>query len=101
MTGYPALGSVACSRVANAGPISRRRVAFVIQRCGTEVNGGAEALCLKVAQRMSQYWDVEVLTTCALDYVTWENHFPAGLETVEGARIRRFVVAESRDIDNF
>lgn len=29
------------------------KVAFVVQRCGFEVNGGAEVHCLKIAQRMS------------------------------------------------
>lgn len=76
---------------------NRPRVAFVVQRCGGEVNGGAEALCLLIAQRMAQWWDTEILTTCALDYVTWRNHFPAGDEICGQTMIRRFEVAEERD----
>ena len=31
------------------------KVAFVVQRCGVEVNGGAESLCLQMAQRLAGY----------------------------------------------
>jgi glycosyltransferase involved in cell wall biosynthesis len=79
----------------------RLRVAFVVQRCGREVNGGAEALCLMVAQRMTTYWQTEVLTTCALDYVDWANNYPAGVDLVDSVLVRRFPVAKPRDIESF
>jgi glycosyltransferase involved in cell wall biosynthesis len=81
--------------------MTRLRVAFVVQRCGREVNGGAEAHALAVAQHMATDWDTEVLTTCALDYMDWANHYPEGVETIDGALIRRFLVAEPRDIESF
>lgn len=77
------------------------RVAFVVQRCGREVNGGAESLCLQVAQRMARYWHAEVLTTCALDYMTWQNHYQEGREEVDGAIVRRFRVDQPRDVESF
>lgn len=77
------------------------RVAFIVQRCGVEVNGGAEAHCLQIAQRMSARWTTEVLTTCALDYMTWENHFPVGPERAGGTTIRRFSVDAPRDVESF
>ncbi len=80
---------------------ARPRIAFVVQRCGREVNGGAEQLCLTIAQRMAACWDTEILTTRALDYVTWANHYPAAPETVDGVLIRRFPVAATRDIAHF
>ncbi|MBI4084084.1 MAG: glycosyltransferase family 4 protein [Candidatus Lambdaproteobacteria bacterium] len=79
----------------------RLRVAFVVQRCGSEVNGGAEKHCLEVAKRLHTSCDVEVLTTCALDYITWADHFPPGLDTREGVPIRRFPVDFPRDVDRF
>ncbi|MEA5502229.1 glycosyltransferase family 4 protein [Halotia wernerae UHCC 0503] len=66
-----------------------------------EVNGGAEAHCLKIAQRMSSYWDTEILTTCALDYITWENYYPPGIAEISGVKIRRFLVAQQRNITKF
>ena len=77
------------------------RVAFVVQRCGIEVNGGAEAHCLQVAQRMSKHWETDVLTTCALDYMTWADHYPPGTEDADGTIIRRFPVDQSRDVESF
>ena len=77
------------------------RVAFIVQRCGQEVNGGAEAHCLQVAQRMSKHWDTEVLTTCALDYMTWADHYPPGPEETGGTIIRRFPVDHPREVESF
>lgn len=78
-----------------------KKVAFVVQRCGLEVNGGAETLCLTISKQMSKYWDVEILTTCALDYITWENHYSPGLTHIGVVKIRRFPVAQPRNIDQF
>lgn len=85
------------------GKASRRRprVAFVVQRCGREVNGGAELHCLQIAQHMAAYWNTEVLTTCALDYMEWRNHYPEGVEELDGTTIRRFVVDHPRDVASF
>ena len=78
-----------------------KRVAFVVQRCGLEVNGGAEHHCLQVAQRMAAHWQTEVLTTCALDYTSWENWYPAGVEQTGGTLVRRFSVDQPRDAKSF
>src|SRR5437764_15378920 len=88
-------------RTGDLGNNDRPRIAFVVQRCGVEVNGGAEAHCLQVAQRMAGYWQTEVLTTCALDYMTWENRYPEGLEEAGGTVIRRFPVDAPRDVAAF
>ena len=79
----------------------KKPVAFVVQRCGLEVNGGAELLCRLVAQQMALRRPTEVLTTCAVDYVTWANHYPPGEERIGELRIRRFPVAQPRDPNSF
>jgi len=43
----------------------------------------------------------EVLTTCALDYVTWGNHYRPGEERIRELRIRRFPVERPRDPVSF
>lgn len=78
-----------------------RKVAFVVQRYGLEVNGGAEVLCRSTAEHMSRYWDVEVLTTCALDYLTWRNEYRAGVEKINGVTVRRFPVKRPRNWNYF
>lgn len=80
---------------------NRPKVAFIVQRCGLEVNGGAESHCLQMAQRMGVIWRTEVLTTCAHDYISWSDHFPEGEETCGDTLIRRFSVSKHRDIEKF
>ncbi|HEY4283919.1 MAG TPA: glycosyltransferase, partial [Chthoniobacterales bacterium] len=77
------------------------KIGFVVQRCGREVNGGAELHCLQVAARMAAHWQTEVITTCALDYVTWQNWYSAGPEKIDGTTIRRFPVDHPRDPKTF
>ena len=80
---------------------SRTNLAFVVQRCGEEVIGGAESLCLQIAERMSEHCSIQVLTTCARDYRTWRNHYPAGHTRVRGIHVMRFPVDAPRDIPSF
>ena len=77
------------------------KVAFIVQRYGLEVNGGAEVLCRQVAEHMAKYWDIEVLTTCAIDYLTWQNAYPPGPTGVHGVRVQRFPVDAPRDMPSF
>ena len=77
------------------------KLAFVIQRYGAEVLGGSEQLCRLVAERLSLTHDVDVLTTCARDYVTWKNDYPEGSDRIRGVTVRRFASAATRDIESF
>ena len=78
----------------------RPRVCFVVQRYGEEVNGGAELLCRLIAERMTADWDVEVLTSCAREYVKrFENDYPAGTSLLNGVLVHRFVIDHLRSDD--
>lgn len=76
-------------------------IAFVVQRYGLEINGGAELHCRWVAEHMRKYMPVEVLTSCAYDYVTWRNHYPEGEEVINDIRVRRFPVTKPRSPEKF
>ena len=73
------------------------KLAVVVQRYGPSINGGAELHARYIAERLSRHATVEVLTTCAVDYVTWHNELPAGDDQVNGVRVRRFKVKHERD----
>jgi hypothetical protein len=77
------------------------KLAFVVQRYGLEINGGAELHCRWVVEHLKKYFDVEVLTTRAYDYITWKNHYPEGEEVINGIPVKRFSVTRSRIPERF
>ena len=73
------------------------KLAVVVQRYGADINGGAELHARYVAERLARHAEVEVVTTCARDYVTWRNARTPGVEQVNGISVRRFPVRRERD----
>ncbi len=73
------------------------KLAVVVQRYGQTINGGAELHARYIAEHLGRHAEVEVLTTCAADYVTWRNELAAGSDRVNGVPVRRFPVKHERD----
>jgi glycosyltransferase involved in cell wall biosynthesis len=76
-------------------------VAFVVQRYGAEVTGGSESLARAVAERLTDDFAIDVLTTCARDSVTWRNELTEGRSELNGVAVQRFRVEQERDLDAF
>ena len=72
------------------------RVAIIVQRCHEDVVGGSETLAWHYAQLLCNSYEVDVLTTTALDTRVWANTLPEGTEEKDGARIVRFPVTIGR-----
>ena len=69
------------------------RIAFVLARYGPQILGGAETLASGlVLASANRGWDVEVWTTCAVDYTTWINELPSGTVKEAGIIVRRFAL---------
>jgi glycosyltransferase involved in cell wall biosynthesis len=81
--------------------MDRMRIGMVVQRYGLEVNGGAELHCRMIAERLGARHDVEVLTTCAIDYMTWKNEYAPGITRIHDIPVRRFRVDHPRRIGKF
>jgi len=77
------------------------KLAVVVQRYGAHVDGGAELHARYVAEHLGRHAEVEVVTTCATDYVTWRNELPRGPDVVHGLTVRRFPVDRERDVGRF
>ena len=70
---------------------------FVTVRYGNEISGGAEFHCRMIAERLAPDYDVEVITTCAQDYMTWDNVYPPGADEVNGIPVQRFPTIQPRE----
>jgi glycosyltransferase involved in cell wall biosynthesis len=79
------------------------KLAFVTPRYGPEVIGGAETAARMLAERLCRRpgWQVEVLTSCAMDHLTWENTETPGTSTLNGVTVHRFPTASRRQLDYF
>lgn len=77
--------------------MSSGRIAFVVQRYGEMIGGGAEYHCRVLAEHLTDLYDVDVLTTCANSYTPWDNYFESGTELMNGVKVRRFPVERIRD----
>lgn len=76
------------------------RIAFINQRYGMEVAGGSESYTRAMAEKLSEYLkdtgSVEVLTSKALSYTTWEDHYEKDVEEIGGVTVRRFSAKHKR-----
>lgn len=79
----------------------KKRVAFVVQRYGLEVNGGAELFTRKLAEHIAHIYDIEVITTKAVEYTTWKNEYENDTDVINGITVHRFGVVEPRDVESF
>lgn len=74
----------------------KKKIAIINQRYGLEVNGGSELYSRQIAERLIARYDVEVLTSCAVEYVKWSNYYKEGVETIHGVTVRRFKTVHER-----
>lgn len=81
--------------------MTKRKIGIIVQRYGIEINGGAEYHARLIAEKMSRYFDVEVFTSTARDYITWAHDYAEGTEIVNQIPVHRFRVKSPRDPERF
>jgi len=77
------------------------KICFVVQRYGLEVNGGAELHCRQLAEQLRPFYDVTVLTTKAIDYITWVDEYSESEEEIHGVHVKRFGVEHPKNLEIF
>ena len=78
------------------------RLLYVVQRYGDDIVGGSEAACRQFAEALSNAGhSVEVVTSCARSYVTWEDSYEEGTTNINGVLVHRLRVIEPRKPERF
>lgn len=81
--------------------MTKKKIGIIVQRYGIEINGGAEYHARLIAEKMSKYFNVEVFTSTAHDYITWKHHYPNSHERINNIPVHRFPVKKNRDTKTF
>lgn len=76
------------------------KIAIVVQRYGSEINGGAELHARLLAEKLNLSYEVEIITTCAIEYESWNNYYKEGSEIINGITVRRFET-EKKNLKRF
>lgn len=74
-----------------------KKIGIIVQRYGLEVNGGAEYHARILAEQLVKSYEVTVLTTKALDYVSWDNHYNEDIEKINDVTVKRFPTKYTRN----
>ncbi len=77
------------------------KIGIVVQRYGPEITGGSEHLCRMIAERLARRHEIDILTTCAKDYISWKNEYPQGRSTINNVTVYRFPTIRTRDLESF
>ncbi|MDE7028624.1 MAG: glycosyltransferase [Lachnospiraceae bacterium] len=77
--------------------MKKDKILFVVQRYGMEVNGGAEYHCRVLAEHLLERYEVAVFTSCARDYMPWDNFYPVGMSKLNNVAVHRFPVEKTKD----
>ena len=73
------------------------KIAIIVQRWHPSVTGGSEAHAWQYACFLKHRYAVELLTTTALDAVSWNDELPPGLTEEQGVKVRRFTIEAQRN----
>ena len=78
------------------------KLLYVVQAYGPEVFGGAESHCRMMAERMAgRGHDTHVLTSRAVSYYDWADHYPSGTAIDNGVTVHRLSVSAPRNHELF
>jgi len=72
------------------------KIAIVSISYGKEINGGSQQYAKLIAEKLTKYFDVDVLTTKAVDSWSWKDYYLVDNEIINGVNVHRFSVDKER-----
>lgn len=75
-----------------------KKIAFVICRYGAEIKDGTEYYCKLMIEQLKSEYEIDVVTTCALDKTSWINYYKPGFECENGINIYRFQTTPNKNV---
>jgi lipopolysaccharide biosynthesis glycosyltransferase/glycosyltransferase involved in cell wall biosynthesis len=73
-----------------------KKIAIVVHRYGKEIGSGAESYAMQMAEKLKDFYKIDVLTTTCFDYMTWDNYYPEGSTMLDGINVLRFKTIKPR-----
>jgi glycosyltransferase involved in cell wall biosynthesis len=78
------------------------KLLYTVQRYGEDVVGGSETACREFAEHLAQRGhQVEVVTSCAREYVAWADEYAPGTTEINGVVVHRLEVSELRSMEKY
>ncbi|MCG9875329.1 MAG: glycosyltransferase family 4 protein [Leptospiraceae bacterium] len=77
------------------------KICAVVPRFSTMIRGGAEKHAYDVLSIFPTNCEITILTSTALDYISWKNYFKPGISRFERFKIERFQNVKTRNIKKF
>ncbi len=74
------------------------KLAFVTPIFSTQTYGGAERHAREFAELLAEDFEIDIITTTAIDYRTWKNQFPVGTTYEKNLKVHRFPIKKQRSI---
>lgn len=62
------------------------------------MNGGSEYYTRVLAEKLKDYYEIDVLTTLAQSYADWANEYSRNEEVINGITVKRFKVVHKRKV---
>ena len=78
-----------------------RKIAVIVPRYGENLRGAVPEFAYHLVKRLKSFYSIDVLTSTASDFETWENSMDDGETVDDDIHIIRFRTTQTRDMASF
>ena len=77
------------------------KIAVIVPRYGEDLRGAVPEFAYHLVKRLKSFYSIDVLTSTASDFETWENSMDDGETVDDDIHIIRFRTTQTRDMASF